>query len=278
VIAALLLALVACNSENADDDGDGLTNGEEATRGSDPAVPDSDGDGVNDGDEVTGGTSPTWKWSKPYEGGYLVGACPDQPDESKAGPTGTATYNDGTNSYSWDAYAEGDTLHNLADDGADSFGQLLPVYAFCGNWTLVTSSAMWCPPCQALADEMAADMAEIQATVPNFTFYEFLTEDGNYGAGQVPTQAELQRWRNNHELDGIPVVAPAEADDERNSWLNASGYIPSSLLLAPDMTVAWSNLGKSEVGLGDPATESSPSTVVRKVLRAIERYEDATAR
>ncbi len=268
MIAALLLALVACNSENADDDGDGLTNGEEATRGSDPAMPDSDGDGVNDGDEVTGGTSPTWKWSKPYEGGYLVGACPDQPDESKAGPTGTATYNDGANSYSWDAYAEGDTLHNLADDGADSFGQLLPVYAFCGNWTLVTSSAMWCGPCQALADEMAAVTDEVRAEVPNFTFYEFLEQDENYNAPDAPTEAELRRWRTSHELDGIPVVAPAEADDERNSWLNASGYIPSSLLLAPDMTVAWSNLDKSATSIDG----------ARKILNAIERYEDATAR
>ncbi|MEN9787342.1 MAG: hypothetical protein RLZZ299_2606, partial [Pseudomonadota bacterium] len=28
MLAVLLLTLVACNSENADDDGDGLTNGE----------------------------------------------------------------------------------------------------------------------------------------------------------------------------------------------------------------------------------------------------------
>lgn len=269
MFAALLLALVACNSENADDDGDGLTNGDETARGSDPAKPDSDGDGVDDGDEVTGGTNPTWKWSKPYEGGYLVGACPDKPDESKAGPTGTATYDAGNGqTYSWDAYADGDTLHNLAEDGEDSYGQQLPVYAFCGNWTLVTVSAMWCGPCQELARVMVEEMETVRAEVPNFTFYEFLEQDGNYSNPDAPTQAELQRWRNNYELDGIPVVAPGAVDDERNSWLNASGYIPSSLLLAPDMTVAWSNLDKSATSLDG----------ARKILNAIERYENATSR
>ncbi|MBW8244164.1 hypothetical protein K1F50_15250, partial [Muricauda oceani] len=36
-----------------DDDGDGLTNGEEAVLGTDPDDPDTDGDGVDDGQEVT---------------------------------------------------------------------------------------------------------------------------------------------------------------------------------------------------------------------------------
>ena len=41
-----------------DKDGDGLTNGEEVTRGTDPADPDTDDDGVDDGDEVNAGTDP----------------------------------------------------------------------------------------------------------------------------------------------------------------------------------------------------------------------------
>jgi hypothetical protein len=42
----------------ADDDGDGLTNDEEAALGTDPAEADSDGDGVSDSDEFTHGTDP----------------------------------------------------------------------------------------------------------------------------------------------------------------------------------------------------------------------------
>ncbi|HFU4451435.1 TPA: putative Ig domain-containing protein, partial [Streptococcus suis] len=44
---------------SADDDGDGLTNGEELELGSNPNLSDTDGDGRNDGDEVTDGTVPT---------------------------------------------------------------------------------------------------------------------------------------------------------------------------------------------------------------------------
>ncbi|HFU4206608.1 TPA: putative Ig domain-containing protein, partial [Streptococcus suis] len=44
---------------SADDDGDGLTNGEELEIGTNPNLSDTDGDGRNDGDEVTDGTLPT---------------------------------------------------------------------------------------------------------------------------------------------------------------------------------------------------------------------------
>ncbi|MDW7549711.1 hypothetical protein [Pseudoalteromonas peptidolytica] len=47
------------NDAPVDSDGDGLTDDEEATRGTDPNNPDTDGDGVLDGDEVTNGTDPT---------------------------------------------------------------------------------------------------------------------------------------------------------------------------------------------------------------------------
>ena len=42
--------------EDDDLDGDGLSNGDEGTIGTDPADPDSDNDGINDGDEVAAGT------------------------------------------------------------------------------------------------------------------------------------------------------------------------------------------------------------------------------
>jgi hypothetical protein len=43
---------------NADDDGDGLTNSDEFTRGADPLNPDTDGDGIADGEEVALATDP----------------------------------------------------------------------------------------------------------------------------------------------------------------------------------------------------------------------------
>ncbi len=49
----------------ADEDGDGLTNGDEITRGTDPYRPDSDGDSYSDGVEVAAGSDPLDKFSVP---------------------------------------------------------------------------------------------------------------------------------------------------------------------------------------------------------------------
>ncbi len=50
--------IIAVNNCIVDSDGDGLTDGEEASLGTDPNNPDTDGDTLNDGDEVTNGTDP----------------------------------------------------------------------------------------------------------------------------------------------------------------------------------------------------------------------------
>ena len=51
----------------ADSDNDGLTDKEEAEKGTNPNEADTDGDGVNDGDEVKAGTNPTVKDETPEE-------------------------------------------------------------------------------------------------------------------------------------------------------------------------------------------------------------------
>ena len=48
-----------------DADSDGLTDGDELVKGTDPFYPDSDGDGASDGDEVAAGTDPTDASSHP---------------------------------------------------------------------------------------------------------------------------------------------------------------------------------------------------------------------
>ncbi len=242
---------------SSDDDGDGLTDEDEVRLGTDPNDADSDGDGQDDGDEVSAGTNPAWTWSHTYDqGDYLIGAC-DVPPSTETGPTGTGQYGGNT----WDAYQEGDVLHNLGEGGYDSFGQEVPVYAFCGNYTLVTQSAEWCGPCQQLASTMAAEMEDIRAEVPNFTFYELLYQNNR---GAEPGVAALSGWRDEFALDGIPVVAPADNTAADMNWINASGGIPATLLLAPDMTVIWSGLDHpSEYYLTD----------ARDILAIIRAYE-----
>jgi Spy/CpxP family protein refolding chaperone len=53
-----ILEAIVAEPAPVDTDGDGLTDEEEATYGTDPFVADTDGDGVSDGDEVAAGTDP----------------------------------------------------------------------------------------------------------------------------------------------------------------------------------------------------------------------------
>lgn len=53
------------NAGPCDQDGDGLTNAQEGTAGTNPTNPDTDGDGINDGDEITNGTNPLDPCSPP---------------------------------------------------------------------------------------------------------------------------------------------------------------------------------------------------------------------
>lgn len=143
----------------------------------------------------------------------------------------------------------------------DSYGQSLPLYSFCGNYVLITLSAEWCGPCQSLASAMADDLVDVQADVPNFTFFEVLYQD-NYG--NLSDQGVLEGWRDAYGLDGIPVVAPLSASAQWINHLNATGGIPSTLLVAPDMTVIWSAV--------DHPSEYYLSSS-RSIRSAIEDYE-----
>lgn len=58
VLVEVFLAPAGGSTTDADTDGDGLTDNQEASYHTDPNIADTDGDGISDGDEVTGGTDP----------------------------------------------------------------------------------------------------------------------------------------------------------------------------------------------------------------------------
>ena len=219
--------------ESADSDDDGLSDGDEANAGTDPLAADSDGDGYDDKAEIDAELNPNFEWSHPYENGdYLVGACPVLPDMENAGPTGIGSYVDGGRVYEWDAYQVGDTLNAWA--GIDSYEQEAGFYTFCGNYMLVTVSAGWCGPCQDLAEELAAEQEKVRQEYPNFISFELLYQNAR---GGLPTASVLADWRDTFGLDGVPVVAPFSEDDTEIPFLEVDGFIPTSFLVAPDMTV-----------------------------------------
>ena len=91
---------------------------------------DSDGDGFTDAEEEAAGTNPASAWSHPYEGGYNIGTCPNEPVPT--GPTGT-TYAPGPDGefVQWAVYTEGDVVENFTL--LDQHGQQVDLYAFCGH-------------------------------------------------------------------------------------------------------------------------------------------------
>ena len=245
--------------DSNDSDADGLLDADEIDMGTDPLSADSDLDGFADADEVSAGTNPRWQWSHTFEkGDYLIGNCPVFPDESNSGPTGVSSYDGVT-----PAYQEGDIMHNVAEGGIDMYGQEVPVYSFCGNYTLITESAEWCGPCNSLADTMADDTKTVRRKYPNFTFYELVYQD-NYG--ETSDASVLTKWNRSHGLDGIPVTAPSDQTNDEVGWLCQGGGIPSTTLVAPDMTVIWSSLDH-------PGSYYLSSAL--QIKEAIQAYEDS---
>lgn len=235
----------------SDADGDGLTLDEEVELGTDPDEADTDGDGYDDLDEIEAGSNPTFEYSHVFEDGdYLLGACPELPDIENAGYTGTGQYGSST----WDAYQNGDTLENW--EGVDEYDQRVSFYNFCGNYTLITVSAVWCGPCQQMASTARAEQEEVRATYPNFQTFDLLWQ--NNAGNDVPDQIALERWKGGFGLDGIPVVAPDDVSDPALEPLDIDGGIPTTILVSPTMQIIKM----------DEYTASA-----RSIISAISRFE-----
>jgi peroxiredoxin len=185
-----------------DDDGDGLTNGEEDDLGTDRDERDSDNDGFDDGDEVNGNTDPTDRQDHPYEGGWPIDACRDSLQ-----PTGN-------------------NIGQITDDFAllDQNGEEVHLHDFCGKEVLLLSSAMWCGPCQQEAPDMQALYQEYEDR--GFIVITLLGEDMS---GRTPDQGDLQDWA---DMAGIthPVVADA-------NWNVTARYLRSSSFSIPTMSL-----------------------------------------
>lgn len=239
ISALTLAALVGCvgsskdpvdsNTGPVDADGDGLTDEEEAELGTDPNAADTDGDGYSDPQEIDGGTNPAYVWSHPYENGdYRIGDCPVLPDEANAGHSGTAVLEYEGETYTWDAYQNGDIMENFIFQ--DEWGQDVALYSFCGQTVIMTISAMWCGPCQ----QAARRMPDTQAEYEDFTFIEVLYQNVR---GRDVDAEDLTDWRTEYEMDGIPVVGPITEGQAYVSTLEGDGYIPTSIVIGPDMVV-----------------------------------------
>jgi hypothetical protein len=206
---ALTLALtVGCKEEeppppdvydpNADDDGDGLTNGEEDELGTDKDDPDTDDDGYDDGQEVKKNTDPLSASDHPYLGEWGIDAC-----RGSTVATGTA-------------------VGQIPEDFAleDQYGDLVQLYAFCDR-VVVVASLQW-------KDNPSEDTAaEIQ------DWYKYHKAEGLMvlallgpdAEGNEPTPADVAEW-----IDVFEVTHPILLDP---GWTVSNRYTYGEELALP---------------------------------------------
>ncbi len=104
-----------------DEDGDGLSNAEEKTLGTDPLLADSDGDGYNDGIEDERSSDPLDAAAWPYTGGWPIDDCRN------------------------DIVATGNFAGEVTDNFAliDRYGETVYLHDFCAHTVLLVGGAFW---------------------------------------------------------------------------------------------------------------------------------------
>lgn len=203
----------------ADDDGDGLTNGEEAALGSDPNNPDTDGDGYDDGEEVEGNTDPVSASDHPYQGGWPIADC------------------------RYDVLVTGNGLGQSTSNFAltDQYGETLQLHDFCDRAIILVGSAMWCGPCRDEASVLGSWYNNFEDQ--GLMVITLLGEDMSYNA---PDQTDLREWAESYGLNH-PVVADPGFGTSARFIDGKYIYLPSTTLLGAD----------AEVLLRDSAISSS---------------------
>jgi thiol-disulfide isomerase/thioredoxin len=245
--SALILLGLGCSSASEedtsallDDDGDGLSNGEEESIGTDPSLPDTDADGYSDAQEVHAGTDPLDEEDVIYTGGW-----PYNMDKESIEDPG------------WESsFEEGATLPRFV--GVDQFGQEVDVYDLAGQGVpiAIDMSTEWCAPCNALSawldgetdalegyDWWDEDYQQIPALVAegDILWLTILYEDSDHNDADAALAA---RWYEAYPHPSIPVLVDSEK--LLHSYFQASG-IPCVNLMDPDMRF----LTHSQRGLED---------------------------
>ena len=196
------------NGGNADSDGDGLTNSEEQSLGTDPNKADSDGDGYDDGEEVDSYTDPLAANDHPYTGGYPIDSC------------------------RFDVNSTGDGVGQVAKNFTlkDQHGEDVRLHDFCDRAVVLVVSAAWCGPCQSEAQWLAQmhDKYEDRGLV----VVTLLAENTS---SQAPNSGDLSGWNNMAGYTRTPVLA--DPNWGISNRFEKDGYIPTVSLIGPGMQV-----------------------------------------
>ena len=195
-----------------DDDGDGLSNQQEAELGTNPENQDSDGDGYSDGAEVQAQTDPTDPDSRIYQGGWPYNSNKDDLEAP-----------------SWDTTPmEGSRIPRY--QAPDQFGDLFDLYDLAGHGVpIVLDLATWgCRPCKAMAQYFSDGDPSVMDDFPwwNERYNQVLDMINRdeiiwitvlWSGGQPVDQEEVARWEETFPHGKVIVLADTE--NQLSEWL-----------------------------------------------------------
>ena len=243
-----IFLLMGCDS-----DGDGLSNKDEKEIGSDPEIADTDGDGINDGDEVALGTSPidTDSDGDGYDDNHEVDEGSDPTDADDGIYAGGWPYQPDKDGF--DGPDIGDVSFSDVEVGAkfarlqlmDQYGDLVDNYDFAGQGVpvVIDISAVWCGPCNGLADWIAGGddaygfgtyWENVQANIEDGKAH-WLTVLSEDLYGDLPDSTVLEGWAEDYPDDKVPVMADTDNFDVAETYLQ-SGW-PTAYLLDENMEI-----------------------------------------
>ncbi|MCP4805546.1 MAG: TlpA family protein disulfide reductase [Proteobacteria bacterium] len=220
------------SDDSADTDADGIDDGDEAEHGTDPTLDDTDGEGFLDGEEIEAGTDPVNPFSWPHG----TGAWPNL--------EGTVDFDDS-------AIGWGETVPNFTLE--DQYGGEVELYAFSGMVVLIDMSAGWCGPCRSEAKD--AQELWLEHADDGFIVIHAMIDDDN---GDAPDTEWLAGWADQYDIE-FPVGNGHQKSDFYKKVYKPlgdegiyEGYIPYMILLDQDM-----KLHEQYIGAGNASTISN---------------------
>jgi len=265
---ALSATLIGCGTSGPakgngakDSDGDGLTDTQEATFGTDTSAADTDADGLTDKEEFDLGTSGTNADSD--ADGYLD--FDEVTEGSNPADADSRIYTGG-----WPYYANKDSITDPGMSGSPSAGETFPRlqltdqfgetvdlydYAYQGKPIIVDLSGEWCYWCNEVAKWLEHDASALDDSYGSQEWYQnipgledsgdVLCEtvlDADWNGGKI-TEEEVAEWADTYPNENIAVLR--DNTGSLAQYLQVQGY-PSAVALNEDMTIAKYNADYSK--------------------------------
>lgn len=266
---------------SADDDGDGLTNMEEYTWGTDPHNGDTDGDGLSDGDEV--GIHSTNPLNPDTDGDGIPdgweaqhGLDPLDPtdanlDSDSDGLTDYEEYLLGTDPNLWDTDGDGISDGGEADQGYDP---LDPDSTPDAEWFIVTGDLQ-----QDIVKERSRTI-QIPAGESRVLIIGVHSQEYPQWTGQSSQYNDVLMW-NILPSQGTAISGSVNVNDRHTQWqqsTNVLGFTPvhietHSIVTAPSNASLTLEIMLSAANIGDGIL---PSTVLVGLLAPRVMIEDSS--